>query len=140
MTKKNVQMHMVARNTAKLLELRASQLGVKENYGEQIKYHKVFLATDNSENVYFVDPLTERHWHKYVNNMGKLYSTSTKIDLSSGKERAYMARYTEIYEKPCALAHFSYSDSECDAMLLDLQGGGYTFTDPEIPTAQTRSS
>ena len=52
MTMKNVQMHMLARNSAKLLQSCAPI-----NYGRHLTYHKAYYATNLDETEhYFVEP------------------------------------------------------------------------------------
>ena len=38
----------------------------------------------------------------------------------------------EVFQKSCALAQFSYVDSNKPGMVLDIQGSGSILTDPEL--------
>jgi hypothetical protein len=126
-TKKSVQMHMLVRNTAKLLEAAAPP-----EYGSHIKYDKVYLAQCGEE-VFFIEPFIEGHFTKYVNNTGVVFRNPSE-KLKENVE--YCAAYEEIFLKACALAHFSFVNSKGKVMVLDIQGAGFTMTDPELASMQ----
>ena len=64
MTMKNVQMHMLARNSAKLLESPAPN-----NYGRHLTYHKAYNATSlDAQEHYFVEPYIQGELDNYINN------------------------------------------------------------------------
>ena len=66
--KKCVQMHMLARNSAKLVESAAPQ-----TYCQHLQYSRAYLATKENDGVYFIEPYLEGVLVKYINNTGEMY-------------------------------------------------------------------
>ena len=112
-TRKQVQMHSVARNIAQRFSAR-----VPSQFGDCFRYGKVLNGVPIT-----VEEFVEGEFVKYVNNHGNCYeSDRTELD--------------EIFEKAQSLFHFSYEFTEKKMMLLDLQESKYKHYDPEIATDQ----
>ena len=116
-TRKQVQMHSVARNITQRFSAR-----VPSQFGDCFRNGKVFYSVLNGVLI-TVEEFVEGEFVKYVNNDGNCYeSDSTELD--------------EIFEKAQSLVHFSYEFTEKKMMPLDLQGSKYKLYDPEIATDQ----
>ena len=114
-TRKQVQMHTVARNIAQ----RFAKNTPKE-FGCTFEYGKVFYSQYKDLPV-TVEEFVEGDFYKYINNDGECGS-STLDDLKI------------VFLKAQTLVHYSYLLSEKRFMLLDIQGSMYKLYDPEIAT------
>lgn len=116
-TRKQVQMHAVARNVTQRFTLK-----VPVEFGDSFQYGKVFYSQLDDVPV-TVEEYVPGEFMKYVNNDGKcLESHSDDPEL------------VQVFEKAQCLAHFSYIFSEEKLMVVDLQGSMYHLYDPEIAT------
>ena len=122
--RKQVQMHMFARNYVKLLKAEAPK-----EYGEHFKMGKAYHATTTKGEPLFIEPFIEGRFDKYVNNNGTVSS------VRNGDEQQQ-----ELQSKAEALCHFSYSRSSKFAMVLDIQGCGFSLTDPEVATIERKDN
>ena len=117
-TRKQVQMHTVARHITKGFSLK-----VPPEFGECFKYNKVYYACLNDKPVTVEDFVTGK-FAKYVNNNGKCVAPPEN---SSSQTK-------EIYVKAQCLIHYSYSSMQHKMVLTDIQGSNYYLYDPEIST------
>ena len=120
--KKHIQMHMYARNYIKLLKSEAPT-----EYGQHFSMGKAYLATTTKGEPLFLEPMinSEGKFDKYVNNNGVLYPV-----LGQNEEER------ERQAKAETLCHYSYCRSGKHSMVIDIQGCGYSITDPEVATMQ----
>ena len=112
-TRKQVQMHAIARNITQGFSLR-----VPFSNGNTFSYSKVFYSVLGELPV-TVEEFVSGEFQKYVNNHGTWYAPLTED-------------HQEVYAKAECLVHFSYTFSKKEMMLVDLQGSMY---DPEIATS-----
>ena len=115
-TRKQVQMHMVAKALALKLARKAPS-----SYGKVFEYHTIYFSKIGEIPV-TVEKYVPGNFTKYVNNTGECGTPNNSDD-------------NEIYQKAESLSHFSYHESVNELMLLDLQGCCYQLYDPEIATA-----
>lgn len=115
-TRKQVQMHAVARSIAAVFTSKAPK-----EFGESFEFSKVYYSNFEGQDV-TVEEFVEGTFHKYVNNDGFCVVPPDE------------PLYEEIYEKAQCLCHFSYVYTDKKMMLLDLQGAMYNLYDPEIST------
>ena len=113
-------MHMLAHNFALQLKQEISKDANKpEQYGEHVKYQKIFLGkTDGGENV-TVKEIVCGTFVKYINNNG--FSCVPEDDVFGQKAQC--------------LSDFSYEKSGGKLMVVNIQGSGCHLYDPEIATA-----
>ena len=117
-TRKQVQMHCVARNITQRFAVR-----VPPEFGQSFSYGKVFYSL--LENVpVTVEKYIPGEFVKYINNDGECMSGS------NGNED------DELFLKAECLSHFSYEYTKGNLMILDIQGSGYSLYDPEISTTK----
>ena len=117
-TRKQVQMHAVARHITKGFALK-----VPREFGECFWYNKAFYSCLNGKPV-IVEDFVPGMFAKYVNNNGKCVAPP---ESSSSQTK-------EIYAKAQCLVHYSYSAMQQKMMLTDIQGSKYSLYDPEIST------
>ena len=116
-TRKQVQMHSVARNITQRFSSKTPA-----EFGQAFSYGKVYYST--LENVPItVEAYIPGEFVKYINNDGEcLDSAGEDLD--------------ELFLKAQCLSHFSYEYSNKELMILDIQGSGYSLYDPEISTTR----
>lgn len=119
-TRKQVQMHAVARNSTQRFSSR-----VPIPFGDTFSYGKVFYSVLDELPV-TVEEFVPGEFQKYVNNDGTCYAPVTED-------------HQEVYAKAECLVHFSYAFSEKKMMLVDLQGSMFKLYDPEIATSKLTS-
>lgn len=117
-TRKQVQMHAVARHIAKNFALKAPT-----EFGECFKYNRCYYTTYNGKPA-TIEEYVPGSFVKYINNNGKC------VDPADGSTN----EYKELFAKAQCLVHHSYHASEKKLMLLDIQGSKYNLYDPEIAT------
>ena len=117
-TRKQVQMHMLARNFAKLLKMDAPN-----DYGEHLHYNKAYYAETSDGESLFLEPYIEGVFTKHVNNDGTICKA---VDV-------------ELGDKAQTFVHYTFAKCKDMAMALDIQGCGYTMTDPEFATMKERN-
>ncbi len=115
-TRKQVQMHSVARSIAQSFERK-----VPSSFGKSFSYNKVYYSSIGNVPV-TVEEYIPGMFEKYINNNGLISKASSQSE--------------EVIEKASCFAHFSYVHTNMQIMVLDLQGVEYTLCDPEI--ASTR--
>ena len=118
-TRKQVQMHAVARNITQRFSSR-----VPSSFGDTFSYGKVFYSVLDELPV-TVEEFVAGEFQKYVND-GTCYAPPTED-------------HQEVYAKAECLVHFSYIFSENKMMLVDLQGSMFKLYDPEIATSEFTS-
>ena len=113
-TRKQVQMHSVARNVTQ-----QSSTKIPAEFGDTFSYGKVFYSM--LENVpVTVEAYIPGEFVKYINNNGVcIDSPNEELDT--------------LFLKSQCHSHFSYEYSNKD---LDIQGSGYSLYDPEISTSK----
>ena len=116
-TRKQVQMHAVARNISQ----RFGKNAPKE-FGPTFTYNKVYFSRYNGLPV-TVEEFVDGDFVKYINNDGLPTAAPTE-------------ELETIYKKAETLVHYSYVLSEEKLMLLDIQGSSYKLYDPEIATSE----
>ena len=114
-TRKQVQMHMVAKAIALKLAKKAPS-----SYGKVFEYHSIYFSKIEETPV-TIEKYVPGNFTKYINNTGECGRPHNSDD-------------NEIYQKAESLSHFSYHESVNELMLLDLQGCCYQLYDPEIAT------
>ena len=119
-TRKSVQMQTLARNLASSLKKQA--LGLKE-YGKTFSFTKVYFGKYGDE-VVTIESHINGDFCKYINNNGNII----------------LQDCSEIALKAETFAHYTYEKSEKKLIVLDVQGVGFTLTDPEIASAELRDS
>ena len=112
-TRKMVQMNALARNFAQKL---AAEAPVE--YGSHLNYIKVYFGKLYGQCV-TVEEYLEGTFQKHVNNNG--YVCGDGGELSSKVE---------------TFSHYTYVKSGTQLMVLDIQGVGYSLSDPEIATSE----
>ena len=117
-TRKQVQMHAVARHIAISLQKKASA-----TFGECFTYNLVYFSTVDHRPV-TVEKYIDGEFIKYINNDGTVSRHLHSLDDIQ----------EEQMQKAETLSHFSYEAWDRKLMLLDLQGTGYNLYDPEIAT------
>ena len=115
-TRKQVQMHSVARSIAQSCERK-----VPSSFGKSFSYIKLYYSSIGNVPV-TVKEYIPGMFEKYSNNNGLSSKASPQSD--------------EVIEKASCFAHFSYVHTNMQMIVLDLQGVAYTLCDPEI--ASTR--
>jgi hypothetical protein len=116
-TRKQVQMHNVARNITQRFSAK-----IPAEFGQAFSYGKVFYSI--LENVpVTVEAYIPGEFVKYINNDGECMTCPNEgLD--------------ELFLKAQCLSHFSYEYSNNELMILDIQGSGYSLYDPEISTTR----
>ena len=94
-----------------------------EEFGETFSYIKVYFGKYGSE-ILTIESHINGDFCKYINNNGN-------IILQDGSATALKAE---------TFAHYTYEKSEKKLIVLDVQGVGFTLTDPEIASAELRDS
>ena len=117
-TRKQVQMHAVARHIAKSLQKKAPA-----TFGECFTYNTVYFSTVDHRPI-TVEKYIDGRFTKYINNDGTVSRFLNSLDCIQ----------LEQMQKAETLSHFSYEAWDRKLMLLDLQGTGYNLYDPEIAT------
>lgn len=120
-TRKQVQMHAVARNITQQFAFKAPQL-----FNETFSYGKVFYSTLDGQPV-TVEEYVPGDFVKYVNNDGSCLEPPNED-------------YEVVFRKAECLVHFSYEYSNKKMMLVDIQGSMFNLYDPEIATANLMPS
>ena len=116
-TRKQVQMHCVARNITQRFSAK-----IPDEFGQTFSYGKVFYSV--LENVpVTIEAYMPGEFIKYINNDGECLDCP-QDDLE------------ELFQKAQCLSHFSYEYSNQELMILDIQGAGYSLYDPEISTTR----
>ena len=120
-TRKQVQMHTVARNLAYQFGKRCPR-----EFGKTFQYNKIYYGVKQGIPV-TIEEFVPGCFKKYVNNDG----TCLLQTQSDNKDK-------EIFLKAECLSHFTYDHLGRKLMLLDLQGTEYNLYDPEIATAELK--
>ena len=115
-TRKTVQMHLLARNFASQLEWKVAEQHAVGEFGKVPRYRKIFYGEDDNKECVTVEEFISGKFTKYTNNNGDLFAEESDI----------------TGQKAECLSHFSYEKSEKKLLLVDVQGSGYDFFDPEI--------
>lgn len=118
-TKKVVQMHSLARHFAARLKQEMEKRNKVENFGEFLKYNKIYFGKCGEECV-TVEEFIAGTFTKHINNTGDVCG-----DITSA-----------ICKKAACLAHYSFQQSEKKLMVLDIQGCNNHLFDPEIATME----
>ena len=119
-TRKQVQMHAVARNISQRFSSRVST-----PFGDTFSYGKLFYSVLDELPV-TVEEFVPGEFQKYVNNDGTCYAPVTED-------------HQVVYAKAECLVHFSYTFSEKKMMLVDLQASMFKLYDSEIATSKFTS-
>ena len=116
-----VQAHMLAKNFAD--QFRASLVShVKTSFGSAFSYGKAtFGKILETGEVIMVEDFIPGKFSKYINNDGKIIHDAAKRTLTAKAE---------------CLAHFTYTKSEKELLLVDIQGCQYKLFDPEIASVK----
>ena len=112
--RKQLQMHMFARNYTKLLK-------APKEYGQHFKLGKAYHTTTTKGGKLFI----EGRFDKYVDN------NDTISSIRRGDEQQQ-----DLQSKAEALCHFSYCRSLKFSMVLVIQGCGFLLTDPKVATIE----
>lgn len=115
-TRKVVQMHLLAKNFAEQLRKKLKDEKKLEQYGQTMKYRKVFMGQPGNV---VVEEFVEGKFVKYINNTGEPCGDDS-----------------EIRHKAESLTHFSYETSDDQLMIVDIQGCGHDLYDPEIASKE----
>ena len=108
-TKKTVQMHCLARNSA----------GRLEEFGPVLSYNKIYFGKCGDECV-TVEEFIPGNFEKYVNNTGEVCGDPE----------------SDICKKAECFAHYSFIRSDNELMVLDIQGCDDKLCDPEVATQE----
>ena len=117
-TRKQVQMHEVARHLSKGFSLK-----VPTEFGKCLSYNHVFY-TKYKDVPATVEEFIPGTFMKYVNNDG---NRTIPPEASSNECK-------EVYAKAETLVHYSYCATNKKMMIMDIQGSMYHLYDPEIAT------
>lgn len=117
-TRKQVQMHAVARQLAKQFSSNAPK-----QFGQCFHYNHVFFTQFNEPAT--IEEFVPGDFIKYINNNGGCCSLA----------RDNNAEQKELCLKAECLVHYTYDLTDHKLMLLDIQGSGYQLYDPEIATS-----
>ena len=98
--------------------------GVLSKYGEQIEFNKIFKAQLDIADHVTLEEYIEGNFVKYMNNTCHM---------------AVMDGHETLCDKAASFADYSYEKSNQKLMVVDLQGNGYMFFDPEIATTDLLS-
>lgn len=115
LTRKNVQMHSLARHMAKCMSFEWP-----EEFGQTFYYSKCYYSKMNGQDI-AIEPFIEGDFQKYVNNDGTL-----------------VAKESEFMSKVETFMHYTYKKSDGAIMVTDIQGIGFHLTDPEIASKDAR--
>ena len=115
-TRKNVQMHMVARHLAKSMAKE-----VPDEFGDIFWYEKIFFSEFMGESV-AIEKFVDGPFEKYVNNNGTFEVDDTSV----------------LMLKAQAFMHYTFVKSKDMLMVTDIQGFGHQLTDPEIASSEMR--
>ena len=113
-TRKSVQMNALANHFALLLKKEAP-----EEFGNTFAYITSYLGKVVGGQYVTIETYIEGKFTKYINNNG------TIVDFQE----------SEAVKKAETYSHFSYVKSSKTLMVLDIQGVGFTLTDPEIASS-----
>ena len=112
---KSVQMQGWANNFAEQVAAKVEKDGKSNIYGQTFRYVDAFLGkVQSTDEIVTIEQYVSGTFRKYINNNGTL---SHNQDIED-------QRKAEI------LTHFSFVKSNRKLLLVDIQGGGYNFTDP----------
>ena len=113
-TRKQVQMHAVARHLAAKFGKRLLEAG----YEEKLLYNKVYY-TNSSKGPNTMEEYVDGQCCKYINNNGHI------VDICGSSEEI-----KEISKRAEAFCHFTYQISNPQFMMMDIQGSGDHLYDP----------
>ena len=117
--RKSVQMQSLANNFAEQVAAKVAKDGNSDIYGQTFTYVDAFLGkVQSTDEIITIEQYASGTFRKYVNNNGSL-SRNQDIEKQGKAE---------------SLTHFSFVKSNRKLLLVDIQGGGYNLTDPEIAT------
>ncbi len=115
----SIQVQALANNFAEQIAVKVERDGKKDVFGKPFRYVDAFLGKIQSTNeVVTIEQFASGTFQKYVNN---------DASLSHNKD-------IEKQRKAESLVHFSFVKSNKRLLLVDIQGGEYSLTDPEIAT------
>ena len=86
---------------------------------------KAYLAMTTAGKCLFLEPMTKGRLEKYISNNSAVYPVERGTDYE-----------IELHAKAETLSHYSYCRSGKQIMVLDIQGCGYSITDPEVATVE----
>ena len=116
-TKKVNQMHNLSKNFADQLAQTIKDKNVSELFGPVVQFEEVhFGKLQETGECITIEKFIEGTFEKYINNTGELCVPEANL----------------VGQNAACLAHFSYEKSKKQLMVLDLQGSGHLFYDPEI--------
>jgi hypothetical protein len=117
--RKSIQMQALANNFAEQVAAKVEKDGNKNVFGKPFRYVDAFLGkVQRTNQIVTIEQFASGTFQKYVNNDGTI---SHKKDI-------------EKQRKAESLVHFSFVKSNRKLLLVDIQGGEYNLTDPEIAT------
>ena len=117
--RKSIQMQALANNFAEQVAAKVEKDGNKNVFGKPFRYVDAFLGKVQCTNqIVTIEQFASGTFQKYVNNDGTI---------SHNKD-------IEKQRKAESLVHFSFVKSNRKLLLVDIQGGEYNLTDPEIAT------
>ena len=112
-------MQGLANNFAEQVAAKVEKDGKSDIYGQTFRYVDAFLGkVQSTDEIVTIEQYASGTFRKYINNNGSL---SHNQDI-------------EKQRKAESLTHFSFVKSNRKLLLVDIQGGGYNLTDPEIAT------
>ena len=112
-------MQGLANNFAEQVAAKVEKDRKSDIYGQTFRYVYAFLGKVQSiDEIVTIEQYASGRFRKYINNNGSL---SHNQDI-------------ERQRKAESLTHFSFVKSNRKLLLVDIQGGGYKLTDPEIAT------
>ena len=120
-TRKNVQMHCLARNLAAKLEKELRETNKTEEFDDVFAYNNVFFGKIGEECV-TVEEFISGTFEKHVNNTGDVCGDAD----------------SDLCKKAECFVHYSYIRSEKKLMALDIQGCNYILCDPEVASEESR--
>ena len=120
-TKKVIQMHNLSKKFADQLAQTIKDKNVSELFGPVVQFEEVhFGKLQETGECITIEKFIEGTFEKYINNTGELCVPEANL----------------VGQKAACLAHFSYEKSNKQLMVLDLQGSGHLFHDPEIASTE----
>ena len=123
-TRKQVQMHVVARHLA----VKNGKRLLQASYGEKLLYNKVYY-TNSSKGPNTMEEYVDGQCFKYINNNGH------SVNICGSSEEI-----KEISKRAVAFCHFTYQISNHQFMVLDIQGSGNHLYDLEIAATEVFDS
>ncbi|XP_066932022.1 myosin heavy chain kinase C-like [Clytia hemisphaerica] len=117
--RKNVQMHLLARNLCGQYRTK-----IKAKFPEiegNLYFHKIYFGKMDGR-VCTIEPFLEGKFEKWINNNGAIKQVDPQSD------------NFDLCSKAEAFVHYTWEESNHNLIVTDIQGVGYYLTDPEIAT------